>query len=125
MDRDASRLSRVETEVEGIKDELGVVDRRLSAHGSEIDRLTERQNEMSLDLLAIRKDTESISSGVQRVEKTVSKTADKLDALREQKIDDHLRKPLAKYEKVAWAILLGVVAFILGILLSTLFPGIG
>ena len=125
MDRDVSRLSRVETEVEGIRDELGVVDRRLTAHGSEIDRLTERQNEMSLDLLAIRKDTESISSGVQRVEKTVSQTAEKLDALKEEKIEDHYRKPLANYEKIMWAIVLGVVTFILGLLLSSLFPGIG
>ena len=125
MDRDVSRLSRIETEVEGIKDELGVVDRRLSAHGMEIDKLAERQNEMSLDLIAIRKDTESISSGVQRVEKTVIKTADKLDDLKEQKIDDHLRRPLANHQKVMWTIILGIVAFILGALLSTLFPGIG
>ena len=125
MDRDVSRLSRVETEVEGIKDELIGVDRRLSAHGLEIDKLAERQNEMSLDLLAIRKDTESISSGVQRVENTVSKTDEKLDALREEKIEDHYRKPLANYEKIMWAIVLGVVTFILGLLLSSLFPGIG
>ena len=125
MDRDVSRLSRVETEVEGIKDELIGVDRRLSAHGSEIDKLAERQNEMSLDLLAIRKDTESIGSGVQRVEKTVSQTAEKLDALKEEKIEDHYRKPLANYEKIMWAIVLGVVTFILGLLLSSLFPGIG
>ena len=117
------RIARIEGRVDRLDGEMEVVQGQLAAHGSAIDTLKESQHKTEMSLLAISKDVESTKEGVDRVEETVKTTAKSLDDLKQQKINDHYKEPLANYRKIKWAIILGLVTFLLGFVLSGLFPG--
>lgn len=116
------RLSRVEAEVSGIKDELKVIDIRLAKHGQEIDQLSLDLQKTVTDFLVIRKDVESIDCGVRRVEETVNKSLDKIDKLQEQRITDHYEGPLNTYKRTIWLAVGVAVGLITTFVLTALFP---
>ena len=116
------RMIKLEKDVDTIKDDLKVVDDRLTKHGEEIDNLSKQQEKFSADLVIIRKDIESIDGGVKRVEATVNKAVDKLDKLQENRINDHYTEPLKNYKNLTWKILGVIIGILVTFVMGALFP---
>lgn len=116
------RVTKIEADVKGIKEDLSVFNTRLTKHGAQIDSLATKQQKMATDLIVIRKDIESIDSGVKRVETIVNKTSDKLEKLSSDRLDDHYKKPMETYKKIIWAVVGVGIGLITTFVLKSLFP---
>lgn len=116
------RLAKAESRIEDIEEDIKIIDTRLTKHGTQIDDLAKKTEELTRDIIIIRKDVESIDDGVKRVEKQVNKTNDKLDTIVEQRNKDHLESPLNNYKKISWQVIALFVALIATLVFNTIFP---
>ena len=101
-----------------------VHEKRITAHGKQIDNLIDRDGQKDLDLALMRKDIENTNESVKRMEKTVGKIDEKLDKLMDTRHGDHLVTPLENYRKIVWLFIGIAVAFLGKILIEVLFRGV-
>ena len=119
---DMQRVSKLESKVEGLEEDIQKIEAMLSRHGHELDALASRLQELNADLLLIKKDVESIDGTVKRVENTLYKLADKLDDLKDQRVQDHLETPLANHRRILWQVIGIVVGLLATFILGLMFP---
>lgn len=118
------KIVRVEEKVSGIEKDIKSLCERVDIHGQQIDILDAANKNMEIEVVKIQKDVESINKAIDRVEKTVNKTDSRIEDILNHRVNDHFGEPLRKYRKIAWAIAASVLAFLAGVLIKSLFPGI-
>lgn len=110
------RIAKAEKDIETIKADIKVLDKRIEKHGYEIDGLGESYKDLKLDLELIKQSSKYTEKNTEEIKETLKDLQVKRD-------EDHYIKPLERSSKLLWAVLGILIAFIVNIVLQGLFPG--
>lgn len=116
------KIVRIEEKVSSIIVDITKLNKKVEKHEEEISSLCEANKTMEIEMVKIQKDVESIKGGITRVEKVVNKTDERLDKIVQTRIEDHYVSPMENYKKIAWIVGSALIAFIIGVVIRSLFP---
>lgn len=103
-------LSEINGRIKVLEENEKVQDKRLDKHGEEIDSLEKSLLQQEATSKLIQKDVENIN-------RTTTKTEDKIDEVIKIRNTDHYEKPLGRYSKIIETIVIAVVGAIIGMVL--------
>lgn len=106
-----------EVRISKLEDNDRAQDKRLEAHGQQIDEQRELSQKQDLNIEIIKKDLSSI-------DRTTKKTDDKLDRLYTDRISDHYIKPNERTRKYIDDAVKVVFGIIIAAFVYFLFPGL-
>ena len=111
------RVARIETDMESIKAKCTVHEKRLDKHGEEIDSLADNMGKLNLRLELIQQSSQYTADNVKEIKEDIKD-------LKKFRESDHYIEPLAEKKRITTQVITLVVAFLVGLLLKTLFPGL-
>lgn len=111
------RIVAVEKDIEVLKENHSVLDKRITSHGKEIDALDRGMDSLRLDIELIKQSSKYTEENTREIKQT-------LKELSKMRHNDHFEIPLANNRKLMWIVISLIVAFIVGIILNNLFPGV-
>lgn len=101
-----------------------LLEENVNRNNKQIEKLNLEMEQLKLCNYGIERDVVSINSSIQKIENTVKKTDERLQIYMDESVNNRYIQPLKNYKKIVWLIVGIITSFLMGVLLSNLFPGI-
>lgn len=119
MTTEIERLTRAETNIKEIRDQITLLVERVDDQDDAIEKLVTESYQIKQDVALIKQDIAHINESTRDIKQGVSRIDEKIDKITVERVDDHFMTPLKNYRNILWLIIAALVSFIIARLLPT------